>query len=779
MTQPAQLIGRRARRQEDPALLQGTGRFVDDIPMPGVLHAAFVRSSLAHARLGAIDIDAALALPGVVACYTASTMASLLTQPRLPIAFPQGQLGPQAMPFVLPESETCYVGEALVMIVAHSRAIAEDAAALVDIDYEELPALIDCREALDPQSPLACLADPIQLFKQFKIAYGDAVQAFKDAHAVVKVELRQHRGAAHPIEGRGILVNPDQATGTLTVWASTQMSHELAHTLCKMLGLSETRVRVIAPDVGGGFGSKYLVYPEDVAVAAAAHALKRPVKWIEDRREHFLSAIQEREQYWSVEAAVDSQGRLLGVRGRMVHDQGAFAPHSINVPYNSATSLPGPYILPAYELDVAVARTNKVPVIPIRGAGYPQGCFTMERLLDRVADTLKIDRGEVRLRNYIPRDRMPYPTPMVNRAGAPITYDSGDYAYCHEKALAEADLPGFRRRQAQARSRGQYLGIGFAAAVKGTGRGPFESGTVRVSHDGRVSVFTGALAMGQGLATALGQICAQGLGVRIEDVDVICGDTSFVSLGMGGFASRQTVTAGSSVHLAALAVREKAIKVAAQMLDELPANLTIENGVIHMPGKSGSGVPLADVAMRLRGLPGYAFPEGAEAGLEATFHFRVDQLAYSNAFHVCEVEVDIETGFIRLMRYIAMHDSGKLINPMMVEGQIHGGIVHGIGNAMFEYMRYDEYGQPTTTTLADYLLPTATDIPHIEVLLHESPSPVNPLGVKGAGESGVLPVASSIASAIEDALAGYGIRIDEVPITPLRLLDLINNANVM
>ena len=557
------------------------------------------------------------------------------------------------------------------------------------------------------------------------------------------------------------------------------MSHELAHTLCKMLGLSETRVRVIAPDVGGGFGSKYLVYPEDVAVAAAAHALKRPVKWIEDRREHFLSAIQEREQYWSVEAAVDSQGRLLGVRGQMVHDQGAFAPHSINVPYNSATSLPGPYILPAYELDVAVARTNKVPVIPIRGAGYPQGCFTMERLLDRVADTLKIDRGEVRLRNYIPRDRMPYPTPMVNRAGAPITYDSGDYAYCHEKALAEADLPGFRRRQAQARSRGQYLGIGFAAAVKGTGRGPFESGTVRVSHDGRVSVFTGALAMGQGLATALGQICAQGLGVRIEDVDVICGDTSFVSLGMGGFASRQTVTAGSSVHLAALAVREKAIKVAAQMLDELPANLTIENGVIHMPGKSGSGVPLADVAMRLRGLPGYAFPEDAEAGLEATFHFRVDQLAYSNAFHVCEVEVDIETGFIRLMRYIAMHDSGKLINPMMVEGQIHGGIVHGIGNAMFEYMRYDEYGQPTTTTLADYLLPTATDIPHIEVLLHESPSPVNPLGVKGAGESGVLPVASSIASAIEDALAGYGIRIDEVPITPLRLLDLINNANVM
>ena len=776
MTGPDGIVGARVRRGEDLALIQGAGRFVDDVPMPGVLHVAFVRSSFAHARLTTIAVNAALALPGVVACYTGVDMARLLTSPRLPIAFPEGQVAPEAMPFVLPSVETCYVGEALVMIVAQSRSIAEDAAALVEIDYEELPALIDCRKALDPQAPPACQADPIKLFKRFRVSYGDCAQAFDDAHQVVQVRLRQHRGSANPIEGRGILVNPDQATGTLTAWASTQLPHELAHTFCKMLRLAEHRVRVIVPDVGGAFGSKYLVYPEDVAVAAAAQHLKRPVKWIEDRREHFLSAIQERDQYWTIEAAVDPDGRLLGVRGQLVHDQGAFAPHSINVPYNSATSLPGPYVLPAYDLDVAVARTNKVPVIPIRGAGYPQGCFAMERLLDAVAVALKIGRGEVRLRNYIPVERMPYATPMLTRAGGPIIYDSGDYAGCQEKALAVADLPGFRRRQAQARSHGKYLGIGFAAAVKGTGRGPFESATVRVSHDGRVSVFTGALAMGQGLATALAQICAHGLGIELEDIDVICGDTSFVSLGMGGFASRQTVTAGSSVHLATAAVRAKALQLAAAMLNESPANLTIEQGIIHVPGKIPQGVPLAAVAMRLRGLPGYAFPDGVEAGLEATFHFRVDQLTYSNAFHVCEVEVDIETGFIRLMRYIALQDSGKLINPMMVEGQILGGVVHGIGNALFEQMRFDEYGQPTTTTLADYLMPTATDIPHIEVLLHESPSLTNPLGVKGAGESGVIPVAATIVAAIEDALGSYGIRIDEVPITPLRLLELINEV---
>ncbi|GAA4344266.1 xanthine dehydrogenase family protein molybdopterin-binding subunit [Pigmentiphaga soli] len=776
MKEDQRVIGSRARRIEDLALLRGEARFVDDVPMPGALHAAFVRSPFAHARMGRIDFSAAAALPGVVACFDAAALAPLLARPRLPLAFPAGQVPEAAMPYVLAAGETCHVGEALALVVAQTRHIAEDAAALVEIDYEELPALIDSRAALEPGAPLPCTAEPIHLFKRFDVGYGDCDAAFAGAHDVVRLSLRQHRGQAHPMETRGILANPDAATGTLTVWASTQMSHELAHTLCMMLGLPETGVRVIAPQVGGAFGAKYLVYPEDVAVAAAAHRLRRPVKWIEDRREHFLAAIQEREQYWTLEAAIDAQGRLLAVRGQLVHDQGAYAPHAINVPFNAATSFPGPYVLPAYRLDVAVARTNKVAVIPIRGAGYPQGCFAMERLLDRIAERVGIDRGEVRLRNYVPAAAMPYTTPMATRAGAPVIYDSGDYAACHARALQAADLPGFRARQAAAREQGRRLGIGYAAALKGTGRGPFESGTVRVAWDGRVQVFTGALAMGQGLATALAQICADALGLDLGRIDVSCGDTAHVSLGMGGFASRQTVTAGSSVHLAARAVRDKALRVAAGILGQPAGTLALQGGHVYAEGGEGPALSLADIAQRLRGLPGYAFPEGVEAGLEATFHFRIDRLAYANAFHVCEVEVDDETGMVRVLRYLALQDSGRLVNPRLVEGQIHGSVAHGIGNALLEHMRYDGQGQPLTTTFADYLLPTATDVPPIDVLLHETPSPLNPLGVKGAGECSVLPVGAAIAAAIEDALADVGAKVEELPISPARLLELIRQA---
>ncbi len=769
-------VGSRAPRLEDDRLVRGAGRFVDDIAIPGMLHAAFVRSTVAHARLLRVDVAPARTMPGVAACYAATDMAGLLRDLRLPPAFPEGQMPLQAMPLVLAQGETCHVGETLALVIAATRAEAEDAAAQVVVHYEELAALVDCRDALLPDAALPHVEDAIRFFKRFRVGWGDSDAGFAAAHHTVALQLSQQRGVAHPMEGRGILVHPDRATETLTVWASTQMAHELGHTLGDMLRLPEHRVRVITPDVGGGFGAKYLVYPEDVAVAAAARDLQRPVKWIEDRREHFLSAIQEREQHWTLEAAVDAQGRLLAVRGTLVHDQGAFAPHSVNVPFNAATSMPGPYVLPAYAMDVAVVRTNKVAVIPVRGAGYPQGCFAMERLMDHVADTLGLDRGEVRLRNYITPDQMPYPTRLFNRAGGPIVYDSGDYPGSHRRALAAADLPDFRERQRQARAQGRCLGIGFAHAVKGTGRGPFESATVRVGGDGRVAVFTGAAAMGQGLATALAQICADGLGVGLADIDVVCGDTATVSLGMGGYASRQTVTAGSSVHVAARKVREKALALAATVLGAPVEDLEMVGGRVLRRAGRGSTLALGELALRLRGLPGYAFPEGVEPGLEATVNYRIDQLAYGNAFHVCEVDVDQETGLVSVQRYLALHDSGRLVNPMLVEGQVHGCVAHGIGTTLLEQMRYDAAGQPLTTSFSHYLLPTANEIPSIEVLLQETPSPLNPLGLKGAGEVSIVPVAAAIVAAIEDALRPLDIRICEAPLSPMQLVALIRRA---
>jgi carbon-monoxide dehydrogenase large subunit len=497
--------------------------------------------------------------------------------------------------------------------------------------------------------------------------------------------------------------------------------------------------------------------------------LGRPVKWIEDRLEHFVSAIQERDQLWDVEIAVDADATIRGVRGRLVHDQGAYTPQGINSAYNSATSVTGPYIVPAYALEVLVVQTNKVPTIPVRGAGYPQACFTMERLMDRVARELKLDRAEVRRRNLVPAAKMPYEKPLKNRAGAPIVLDSGNYAACQEKVLAAIGYAAFGERQGAERQRGRHLGIGIAHGVKGTGRGPFESGTVRVAPSGRISVYSGALAMGQGIHTALAQICAAELGVQPREIEVITGDTAYVSLGLGGFASRQLVTAGSSVQLAARTVREKALKVAAQQLEAAETDLELADGAVRIAG-TNRAITLAAIARLLRGVPGYSLPPGVEPGLEASMHWQTDQMAYAHSFHACEVEVDPGTGSVTILRYVALQDSGRLVNPLIVEGQVHGGVVHGIGNALYERMSFDDAGQPITTTFADYLLPTSTVVPTIEVLLHESPSPFNPLGAKGVGEGGTVPVAAAVISAIEDAL---GVHVTETPITPARIVELL------
>lgn len=769
-------IGRRVPRIEDDRLLRGKGRYVSDINLPGMLHVAFVRSPHAHALIKQIDAAAALQVPGVVAVITAAEMRGLVKNLRMPLGWPNADLPPDITPFVLTPGEVCFVGEAVAMVLATSRYIAEDGVAVVQVEYEPLEVLSDCRHALLPDSPRVRLESPDNVLCKFHVGYGDCDAVFNAAPHVFSENLHQHRGGAHPMEGRGIVAHLEPQYDALTVWSSTQMAHGLHTTIADVLGIEETRLRVVTPDVGGGFGAKYLVYPEELAVAAAALHYKVPLKWIEDRSEHFVSAIQERDQYWDLEVATSADGRILGIRGRMIHDQGAYTPQGVNCAYNAATGVTGPYSIPAYKLDVYVAQTNKVYVIPVRGAGYPEGAFVMERLLDRVAQKLNIDRATIRLRNLVSTENMPYTKPLKVRSGRNIVLDSGDYFEAQRRVLEAIDYANFGQRKQAARAEGRYIGLGLAHAVKGTGRGPFESGCVKVASSGRVSVSTGAMAMGQGLNTAMAQIAAQALCVPIEDVRVISGDTAYISMGIGGFASRQTVTAGSSVHHAAMEVARKLCRIGAFMLKVEQADVVLQDGKVCVSADLKRSVTYAQVAHMLRGIPGYDLPPGAGAGLESTVYWEPTDMTYANAFHACEVEVDTDTGDVKLLRYVAMHDCGAQINPMIVEGQIHGGIVHGIGNALFEFMRYDEQAQPTSTTLADYLLTTACEVPRLELLFMQSLSPNNPLGVKGVGELGTIPVTATIASAIDDALAEFAIHISEIPVHPVRLVELINSG---
>jgi aerobic carbon-monoxide dehydrogenase large subunit len=768
------LIGARLPRLEDGALLIGKGRFIDDIVRPGVLHAAFVRSPHPHAAIRRIDTHDALAMPGVHAVLTLDDLAPVLARRRMLRHSNSGTPLDRYWSFALADGEVSYVGEAVALVLADSRYLAEDAAALVAVDYDMLAAVSDCRRAVTSNAPAVRRELNSNVAATYKVAYGDADAALGKAAHVFHEELWQHRGGAHPIEGRGILA--DWRDDAMVVWASTQKAHDLFQSLTALLDFEESRLRVATPDVGGGFGPKLCVYPEDIAVVAAAKLLGCSVKWIEDRREHFTNAAQERDQYWSIDIAVGTDAKLLGVRGRLIHDLGAYALQDVNIPYNSASMMSGPYMLPALSIDVTVVATNKTPVSSVRGAGYPQAAFAMERLMDRVARELHLDRAEVRRRNLIPLEKMPYTKPLKARSGASMQYDSGDYPACQAQVLETAAWEDFPRRQAAARAEGRHIGIGLAHGIKGTGRGPFESGIVRVSNTGRVSVFTGAAAIGQGLGTVLAQICAGELGLRAQDITVVSGDTGGASLGLGAFASRQTVTAGSSVLLAARAVADKAKKLASHVLEAAEHDLEIADGEVRVVGAPQLSVKLGELARIIKGAPGYGYPPDIDPGLEASVNWRTDALAYANACHVAEVEVDPGTGAVKLLNYVALQDSGVLINPMLVDGQVVGGVAHGIGNAVLEWMGFDESGQPVTTTFADYLLPSATEVPAIKTLYKETPSPLNPLGAKGAGEVSTIPTAAAVISAIEDALQPFGVRIAQTPITPQKLVELITNG---
>ena len=770
-------FGKKISRIEDPALVRGRGRFVDDIHMDGMLHAVFVRSQHAHARILSIDADLARSLEGVRAVLTAKDIAPYLAKERIVVALPDKNYLQHHDRFVLTPEEVTYVGEAIAVVVADSPYLAEDAASLVVVNYEPLPIAADCRTALLPGANLTHSNSTSNLIAECSSSYGEVAAAFANAPHVFKASFEQQRGVAHSIECRGCVARLDEVDDQITLWSSTQTPLIGARLLAELLGRDDTAVRVVAPDVGGGFGPKLVFYPEEAATAIAAIMLRKPVKWIEDRREHFVATTQERDGLWDAEIAVGHDGRILGVRGTLIHDHGAYTARGLTVPQSSLAALTLAYVVPAYHMDCKVVMTNKVPVTPIRGAGQPQGVFVMERLLDIAARELGIDRAEIRMRNLVPASAMPYKKGFVTRGGIGIELDSGDYPACMQDALRLSDWEGFPERKRQARTRGKYIGIGVANFVEATGRGPFEQVSVRVAPNGLIYVATGAAAMGQGTKTMLAQVVAHLLGGEMERVIVSTGDSSKVSMGFGGFNSRQTVMAGSSAHVAAVKVRQKILKTAAHLLETGEDDLEISGEFVHVKGVPDLKLSLAQIAKSSTGNPGYRLPGNLQPGIEATETVVIDAMTYANGSAVVEVEVDAETAEVRVARVFFVHDAGTVINPAIVDGQIHGGIAHGIGNTLYEWMAFSEDAQPLTTNLADYLLMTSTEMPKIILAHRESPSPLNPLGVKGVGEAGVIPMSAAIVSAIEDALSDFDVRLHCVPVKPSELSELIENAS--
>ena len=772
----AKHFGARVKRLEDPALLSGRGRFVDDLKLPGLLHACFVRSPHAHAMVRGIDIGAAMAMPGIHAVLTADDLPEPMRRMPIPMLTPNPAIATPRTQTALARDEACYVGQPIAVVIADSRYLAEDAAAAVVVDYDVLAAAADCRTAIKDDAPRAHSDLAENVIARFPLAYGDVEAAFAGAAHVFEEVFWQHRGGGMAIETRAVLASHDPVSDLLTVWSGTQTPHLGRGMLADLLDRNLESIRMIAPDVGGGFGPKAIFYPEEAVIPAAALKLGRPVKWIEDRREHFLCATQERDQYWDMAIAVDAAGKILGLRGRMLHDSGAFVPWGIIMPYIAAVTVPGPYVVPAYRLETVVVLTNKVPTTPVRGAGRPQAVFAMERLLDRVARELSLDRAEVRRRNFIQPEQMPYAVGLLFRDGKPLVYDSGDYPKGQDAALRLAGYESFRDRQRAALEQGRLIGIGIGNYVEGTGLGPFEGVTVRVLPSGKVAVATGATSQGQGTRTTLSQIVAEQVGCRIDDIVMTVGDTGAIAQGVGAFASRQAVNAGCSAQLAGEAVRTQIIALAARALGVDEGDIDLEDGLAIATTGNKPTIPFGELARLAQGIPGVSLPAGQAAGLEHTAYYTPPQAAYCSGTHVAEVEVDHMTGGVKVLNYAVAHDSGRVINPLIVDGQVQGGVAHGIGNALLEWMQYDDNAQPLTTTFADYMLPMATDVPTCAIAHVETVNPLNPLGVKGAGEGGTIPAPAAIISAIEDALSPFNVHFAETPLTPERIVAALRAA---
>src|SRR6059036_1446993 len=776
----AKYFGAAVKRREDPRFLRGDGRFVDDVTLPGMLHAAFFRAPHAHARIDKIHTTAAAAAPGVARVFTFADLDRWMKPLPLFGAVPAGLAAVvkfdvrQAPQWALCRERARYVGEIVAMVLAESRAAAEDAVDLIEVDWELLPPVVDMVRAGEPGSPLVHPEWGSNVGVGFSHSIGDADGAFARAEVSVSETFRIQRYVGMPLEGRGVVAAWDRRDGTLTTWNSTQVSHFVQQGLTTALGLSPHKIRVIAPDLGGGFGTKASGYPEDALVPIAATALRRPVKWIENRREHMSGAAHARHQIHAISLAATRDGAILAVRDRIWLDLGAYNVLGVVLPYNTVAHLIGPHRIKNMRVDVRAVVTNKTPNAPYRGAGRPETVFAMDRIVDCLARELRMDPAELRRRNYIRADELPYDFGMPYRDGNPLVYDSGDFPAALEAALAAADYDEFRRDQPALGARSIFRGIGISGYVEGTAIGPFEGATVKVDLGGRVLVATGAVNSGQGHETSFAQVCADALGVPLEHVTVVGGDTATVPFGVGTFASRSGVTAGNSIADACQQVRAKLVKAAAALLEAAPGDIEIEDGQAFVRGVRASAVPLARVVQA--SIPTFARPGVASPDFEATAYHHVPTVTFASAVHVARVEVDVGTGHVTLLRYVVAHDCGKVINPLIVEGQVHGGVAQGVGGALYEEMVYDEQGQLLTGSLMDYLVPTAMELPPLETVHLEFPSPRKPLGMKGLGEGGAISPPAAIANAIEDALEPFGVRITATPVSPARLLALLHET---
>jgi carbon-monoxide dehydrogenase large subunit len=768
-------FGERVRRNEDPRLLTGRALFVDDVDLPGMLHAAFVRSPYAHARLGKIDASAARAREGVVAVFTADDLGDYWRHGPLLVPPPpvEGCVFHERTQVPLARGKVRTIGEPVAVVVAESRYLAEDAVEDVIVDYEPLPAAVDLEASIGPDAPRVHEDLESNLAAHVVQRKGDYAAAKQRAAHVLSRRLRYDRGTAAAMENRGVVADWDRRAGRLTVWDTTQAPIPIRNGLAAMLGLSESQVRVIAPFIGGGFGPKIMMfYPEEVVIPWVARRLERPVKWIEDREENFVATTQERLQIHDAEIALDAEGRILGVKDVFLHDNGAYNPYGLTVPLNSQCTLLGPYDVPSYESEFTAVFTNLPIVTPYRGAGRQHGVFVIERLLDFAARELGIDRAEIRRRNFIAPEKFPHDNEIIFQDFAPLVYDSGDYEPALDKALEMIDYEEFlRETQPRARREGRCLGIGVVAYVEGTGIGPYEGARVQIEASGRVSVVTGVGTQGQGHMTVFAQVAAEQLGVDVSKIDVVTGDTDLFHWGAGTFASRGAVVAGNAVHAASVKVREKALRLAAERFEVDESDLELEGGEVRVKGAPGKAIPLGELALAANPMRGAVKP-GTEPGLEATDYFGPERGATASGVHAMVVEVDPETMDVEVLRYVVVHDCGRVINPLILDGQVQGGVAQGLGNAFYERLAYDENGQLQNASFMDYLLPTSLDVPSIETGHCETPSPGNPMGVKGAGEAGAIPVGPLFCQAVEDALALPGWEIHEIPLSPSRLWEL-------
>jgi aerobic carbon-monoxide dehydrogenase large subunit len=782
------LVGAPIPRGEDPRLLRGEGRYLDDLTHDA-LHLALVRSPHAHARVTGIDVDDALDVDGLVAIYTHEDLPASL-QARLPVLIPHPTLTHARTQHVLAAGEVNHVGEAIVAVVARDRYAAEDAVARIRVDYEVLPAVVGAAQAVADGAPAVHDDIPGNVAAEMTQAIGDPDAAIAGAPHVLELHLEIERSASTPLETRGVHAHLDPAGGKLLVHSSTQAPTSVRAAIASLLELPFGDVEVVCPDIGGGFGVKIMhPWPEELLVPWATLQLGQDVAFVEDRREHFIAANHERGQVHDVRVGFDDEGRILGMTVDFVHDHGAYIPYGLIVPIITSTQLLGPYRMTDYRATFRSVYTTTTPVTPYRGAGRPQGCFVMERTVDAIARELGRDRTAVRAANFIQPDEFPYEFGLTFQDGRAYTYDSGDFPASLAKLTELVGWDDFPALQEQARAEGRLLGIGLATYVEGTGVGPYEGGHVVVEPTGKVQVATGLSTQGQGHQTAFAQIVADRLGVAFEDVTVVTGDTRRLAYAVGTFASRAAVMSGNAIHLAAEQVRDKALRIAADALEVDVEDLELSDGAARVVGSPDTNLPMAVIATMANPLR-YAFSEAAkvatqfsgatdpneppvapgdEPGLEAHGYYSPVRSTFANGMHAVIVEVDPETSDIEVVRYAVVHDCGKLLNPRIVAGQVHGGVAQGVGGALYERMAYDEHGQLLNASFMDFLMPYATEVPTVEIDHLETPSPLNPLGVKGAGEAGVIPGSAAIAAAIEDAT---GVVITAMPISPAQLHEL-------